>query len=128
MARILVVDDVEVVRMLIAKVLVRAGHEVIEADEGAAALKLVDERRPDVVVTDIWMPGVDGLHLIHALHQYHPAIALVAMTAGAPHHCEDETLRSIAAEGVMQVVMKPIDKHELKAAIDLALAQTRGSV
>ena len=64
MAQILVVDDVAVVRMVIGKILKRAGHTVEEAASGDQALERVTIRAPDAVVTDLWMPGSDGLSLI----------------------------------------------------------------
>jgi CheY-like chemotaxis protein len=67
MARILVVDDEPDERFLVGRVLTREGHEVTVASNGAAALKAVKERPPDLVVTDIMMPVMDGLELIRRL-------------------------------------------------------------
>jgi CheY-like chemotaxis protein len=84
MAHILGVADVDVVRLVICKILKRAGHTVEEADSGAHALARVVVRAPDAVVTDLWMPGSDGLNLIRALHDGFPAVAVIAMTGGSP--------------------------------------------
>jgi CheY-like chemotaxis protein len=67
MAKVLVVDDVAVVSMAIRMILERAGHTVDTAADGAEALNVVAIRVPDVVITDLWMPNVDGLRLIQTL-------------------------------------------------------------
>jgi CheY-like chemotaxis protein len=63
----LVVDDEPDQRFLLRRTLERAGHEVSEANDGAAALRAVQESAPDLVVTDIMMPVMDGAELIRRL-------------------------------------------------------------
>ncbi len=67
MARILIVDDEPDIRFMIRLVFERAGHEVAEARNGAIGLKSVKATPPDLVVTDIMMPVMDGLELIERL-------------------------------------------------------------
>jgi CheY-like chemotaxis protein len=67
MARVLVVDDEPDLRFVLRRLFERAGHEVVEAGDGAAALRSVEESRPDLVVTDIMMPVMDGAELIRRL-------------------------------------------------------------
>ena len=90
MAHILVVDDVDVVRLVISKILKRNGHTVTEAGGGAAALDAITRRIPDAVVTDLWMPTIDGLHLIETIKARHPAVAIIAMSGGSPQHSQQE--------------------------------------
>jgi CheY-like chemotaxis protein len=127
MARILVVDDVDVVRLAIGKLLKRAGHRVSEASNGDEALTRIVAGAPDAVVTDLWMPGSDGLSLIHALQARYPAIAVVVMTGGSPRCGQDESLNQARTAGVAQVLMKPVDKDELLTAIELALSARNGA-
>ncbi len=61
MPLIVVIDDDAGTRMLVTQVLKKEGHEVMEADDGAKGLELIREFRPDVVVSDIQMPEMDGL-------------------------------------------------------------------
>jgi two-component system chemotaxis response regulator CheY len=122
MARILVVDDVDVVRLVIGKILRRAGHQIDEASTGDEALARVGARAPDAVVTDLWMPGSDGLHLIRALHAEYPAVAVIAMTGGSPRYSQEASLDHARHAGVVQVLMKPIDKDELVDAVERALS------
>jgi CheY-like chemotaxis protein len=120
-AHILVVDDVDVVRLVIGKILKRAGHTVEEANSGDHALARVNVRAPDAVVSDLWMPGSDGLSLIRALHDGFPAVAVVAMTGGSPQYSQEVSLIRARDAGVVQVLMKPIDKDELVNAVAEAL-------
>jgi CheY-like chemotaxis protein len=122
MARVLVVDDVPVVRLVIAKILRRAGHVVQEAGNGDDALVLLKAANPDAVVTDLWMPGSDGLSLIHALKEDFPGIAVVAMTGGSPRDSQELSLRKAQQAGVALILVKPIDKNELVTAVGQALA------
>ena len=122
MARILVVDDVEVVRLVIGKILKRAGHSVVEASNGDEALAAVTAHGADAVVTDLWMPGSDGLRLIEALNGRFPAVAVVAMTGGSPQYSQEVSLSHARRAGVAQVLMKPIDKDELVEAVGHALS------
>jgi two-component system chemotaxis response regulator CheY len=121
MARILVVDDVDVVRLVISKILKRAGHSIEEANSGDQALVRVTAHAPDAVVTDLWMPGSDGLSLIRALRADFPAVAIVAMTGGSPQYSQEASLDHARRVGVVQILMKPIDKDELVDAVARAL-------
>lgn len=122
MGIILVVDDVPVVRLVIAKILRHAGHSVVEAADGGEALASLRAHRPDAVVTDIWMPGVDGLHLVGAIDTEFHGLPVVAMTGGAPRSCLEDSMQAALDQGVSVVLMKPIDKDELTAAVAEALA------
>ena len=122
MASVLVVDDVPVVRLVIGKILRRAGHSVQEAGNGRDAMALVNACAPDAVVTDLWMPGSDGLGLIHALKEAFPGVAVVAMTGGSPRDSQEMSLSRARDAGAAVVLMKPVDKDELVTAVGQALA------
>ena len=64
MAEILIVDDEPDVRFVLRMAFELAGHEIVEAHHGGAALERVPESRPDLVVTDVMMPVLDGLELV----------------------------------------------------------------
>lgn len=67
--RILVVEDEEVVRMIIGHVLSQNGYEPVMSRDGEEALTLIKSRRPDAVILDAMMPGIDGYELLQALRQ-----------------------------------------------------------
>jgi CheY-like chemotaxis protein len=94
-------------------------REAANGDDALASLRAV---RPDAVVTDLWMPGSDGLGLIHALKQGFPDIAVVAMTGGSPRDSQELSLAKAREAGVALILVKPIDKDELVTAVGQALA------
>ena len=79
--RVLVVDDEEGIRTFVAEALEAAGHDVTQAADGAAALLLAKEEPFDVVITDLRMPGVDGMTLVRTLRTEQPDVEVVVLTA-----------------------------------------------
>lgn len=72
MAKILVVDDAEFLRVRITKMLTGNGHEVMEADNGAKAVAKYRENRPDAVLMDVTMPEMDGLAALKEIRSGDP--------------------------------------------------------
>jgi len=107
MPRILVVDDEPDQRFMLRRIFERAGHEVTEVGDGAAALAVVRESPPDLVVTDMMMPVMDGAELIRRL-RCEPATAGIPILAasGASH----------LAGAADAVVQKPYSWQQLVAA------------
>jgi two-component system chemotaxis response regulator CheY len=115
--RILVIDDVLGVRESIRIALSDAGYETVVAANGQQALELLSSASFDVVVTDIWMPGVDGISLIKRLRREQPHLRVFAMTGGGPR-MTIETATSLAEVwGAEEVFVKPFDEALLIAAI-----------
>ena len=79
MAGILIVDDDDGVRYVLRRVLA-AGHDVIEARDGEEALRIYHREKPDLVITDLSMPGMNGDELIRKLKSCSPAPGIIAMT------------------------------------------------
>lgn len=79
--RVLVVDDDESVRTLVAKMLLTADYVVDTASDGPGALALLEEHRYDLIVTDLKMPGMDGLSLIREVRRTTPELPVIIMTA-----------------------------------------------
>jgi PAS domain S-box-containing protein len=113
--RILVVDDDEDARDLIALLLSRAGADVMVAADASTALALMSGYSPDVVVTDLAMPGKDGYALLVALRRMEEAlhVPVVAVTA---HASADEAQRAISA-GFDAHVTKPVNAVDLLHAV-----------
>nr|WP_308129298.1 response regulator [Actinoplanes polyasparticus] len=123
MATVMVVDDVAANRDIVRMLLGYRGHEVIEAHDGADALRLAHEHHPDVVVSDVLMPGIDGLELVHRLRTDDDEVAAQApVIFYTANYLEPETRPIAEACGVSQVVLRSQDPHELLDAVDAALA------
>lgn len=115
--RILVVDDVRGVRESIRIALEDAGYETTVAEDGCQALKLLSSHSFEIVVTDLWMPGVDGISLIKRLRSEKPDLRVFAMTGGGPR-MTIETATSLAEVwGAEEIFVKPFDETLLVAAI-----------
>ena len=82
MARVLVIDDDEEYRTLVRHMLVGEGHQVDEALDGAEGLRLFGKSPPDLVLTDINMPGLDGHEVITAIRVLHPEVPIIAVSGG----------------------------------------------
>jgi len=82
MANILVVDDEVEVGAVIRRVLERAGYTVTVANNATAGLDAVVRQPPDVVITDVIMPKVNGVELIKVLRERYPGIRLIAISGG----------------------------------------------
>jgi CheY-like chemotaxis protein len=116
MSRILVVDDEPDQRFLLRRIFERAGHEVLEAVNGTAALRAVGESRPDLVVTDVMMPVMDGVELIRRLRG-DPATARIPILAASA-----DTMLAGDADAVMP---KPYSWRDLLAVADALLKERR---
>ena len=112
MARLLVVDDEQADRIIIGTVLERAGHEVEFASNGEEALQVYLQSSFDIVVTDIHMPGGDGLEFIKALIAMLPETVIIAVSGKGP-----ELLAEAESRGVLAAFSKPIDPQKLVDAI-----------
>jgi len=123
--RVLVVDDEEDARGLVQTIIEEAGGHAVTADSAAAALRVLDTRVPDVVVSDLGMPGMDGLELIRAVRARTDAareVPAIALTAYARSEDRLTALRS----GFQRYLAKPVDHLQLVAAI-VALAREDGT-
>ena len=116
MARILVVDDEPDERFLIGRTLKKQGHEVTVAENGAAGLKAALDLVPDLVVTDVMMPVMDGVEFIRRLRG-DPATAGIPILAAS-----GDTHRAGAADAVLA---KPYDDRRLVMIVNSLLEKGR---
>ncbi len=117
MTQILVVDDVPGVRHSIVSILKRAGHDVEEADSGTRALEMVDRFKPHIVVTDVMMPGIDGVETIDRIKQKVPTAKFVAVSGGGSLVQADEALK-MAAVAADAILAKPFGNDDLLETIE----------
>lgn len=117
MARILVVDDKELMRDGVATMLSRKGHSVVAASDARLALARIAEKRPDCVVTDLQMPGMSGLELLAEIRKLDPEIPIVLMTAFGTVATAVDAMR----KGAFDYVTKPFSGDELTMSVEKAL-------
>jgi len=117
--RILLVDDEPSIRAALTRALKRDGHQVLSAPDGRQALEVATRESPELVVTDIRMPVMDGLELLRHLGQLEPPIPVVIMSAYASPEATAEAKRL----GAYAVLAKPFKLLELRAAVEQALGE-----
>ena len=115
---ILVVEDEAAVRRIVRSLLERAGHRVLEADCGTAALELVEggDSRPDVLLTDVVMPGMGGVDVADAVTAVSPGLRCVFMSG----YADDPRLTDRLARTHERFVAKPFDRQALLDAVGAA--------
>jgi DNA-binding NtrC family response regulator len=121
MARVLIVDDQEMMRDSLAATLSRDGHEVVAAHDGQAALNRLTERRFDLMLTDLKMPRVNGLELLGEVKKVRPDLPVILMTAFATVQTAVEAMKL----GAYDYIQKPFDGEELKLLVDRTLEHAR---
>jgi CheY-like chemotaxis protein len=120
MARVLLIDDDEMTRTLVKRMLDGEGHEIEEAVDGQEGLRLFGESPPDLVLTDINMPGLDGHDVIEAIRMLHPDVPIIAISGGGPTS-KEELLLKASALGANQIIVKPFEFRQLVGAVERAL-------
>ncbi len=118
MGKILVVDDDRTTRHLIALQLRGAGHSVAQAGDGKKALEKARREPFDLVVLDVWMPGMDGLELLERLRELRPPPRVVMMTADDA----SETLLRAIQRHAYRYLSKPVEPAQLLEVVRAALA------
>ena len=117
--RILLVDDEEEIRTLLSRHLRRLGYTVEEAGDGEEALALVGTAVPDVVVTDMAMPRLDGLGLLQALRSIDPDVPVIVLTG---HGSLENAVQAMRERVLFDYLMKPLpDLALLEIAVRRAL-------
>ncbi len=116
MARVLVVEDEQTDRLILAGIVEGMGHEVYFASDGEQAFKTYMKMSIDVVVTDLLMPHVDGLEFIEELKTLFPEAPVIAVSGKGP-----ELLATAEDKGACAALSKPVDPEELVEAITKAL-------
>ena len=119
--RLLVVDDEPSMREFLEIMLSQEGYQVTLASSGEEGFKAYRQEEPDLVLTDVKMPGMSGLELIKEIHSIDPAIPIIAITAYA---CADDAMRAVRA-GAYDYLSKPFQIDDLRVIIRNALETRR---
>jgi DNA-binding response OmpR family regulator len=120
--RVLVVDDEPTIVEVVGRYLERAGYEAAGAGDGFEALELAAAKRPDLVVLDLMLPGIDGIEVMRRLRELPgPSLAVILLTARGE---ESDRLVGLR-QGADDYVVKPFSPAELVARVGAVLRRTR---
>lgn len=114
---ILIVDDDEMMRAFVKEVLLINNFRVTEAENGKTGLKKFRESIPDLVITDIIMPEMEGITFIRELRSHNETIPIIAMT-GNVHGRMEELLDISSQLGANEILHKPVTSKELLETIN----------
>ena len=123
MAHILIIDDDDSLRETMRKILVMAGHTVVQAKEGGEGLRLFREGSVDLVVTDLVMPGKEGIETIQELREEFPDIPILAISGGTSLD-RDGPLYDARAFGANASLAKPFGVSEFRDAAERLLTES----
>ena len=128
MRRILVVDDDAAVRSAIKLLLETYGFEVVLAGNGRQGIKAVESSDLDLVLLDVFMPGMDGLETIKALHEVRPGLPIIAMSGALMRDSSAPDYLSFATKlGAIAALPKPFRPDDLLDAVKRTIGETGGS-
>ncbi len=119
--QVLLVDDEQGIREMYGRLLERSGYSVMVAENGQKALAILEENRIDVMITDVLMPGIDGIELIRKAREQDDNLKVVIMTAHASIDSAVEAIRL----GAFGYLRKPFSKQELLDSLMRALTVRR---
>src|SRR4051812_23567121 len=113
--RVLIVDDEPVIAESLSEMLEGWGYETAVAQDGRAGLAKVEEFYPEVVVSDVYMPNLDGFGLLREMRTLHPETAVILLTGQGT---VEMALRAIQEEGAFHYLEKPIDFAKLRLVVE----------
>lgn len=122
MTTILVVDDEELVRATLCQMLEQAGYEVIEAANGDQGLRVFQEYEVDLVITDIFMPGKEGIETIRELRKLRPDVKIIAISGGGRTRNMDY-LELAKDFGAKRALTKPFQREQVLSAVNATFEQ-----
>ncbi len=119
MYRILIVDDEPTTRFVLAEMLKEDGYAVFEAKDGNEGIRLLDLKSPDLVITDLFMPDMDGIEFINHIRTNCPEVPVFAMSAGGVNDTigPRTPLNTAGLIGAQKVFLKPVLHDVLLAEI-----------
>ncbi len=116
MSLILVVDDEELVRKTIVQTLAKLDHEIIAVENGLEAVKYCQDNEPDLMITDIIMPDMEGIELIMKLHEKSPQMKIIAISGGG-RISNFDFLEIAEKMGADVILHKPFLPSELRESV-----------
>jgi len=122
MARILVIDDQDSIRRVVRRALEQDGHEVFDASDGELGMEILESQSFDLVITDIFMPGQDGIVTLRQIRKRFPSLKVIVISGGDSTGLLD--MRQDAEFlGAVSSLQKPFNAREI---IDIVRAALQG--
>jgi two-component system response regulator (stage 0 sporulation protein F) len=115
--RLLIVDDQVGIRILLLEVFATEGYETFQAANGRTALEIVRLHRPDLVLLDMKIPGMDGLEILKQIKEYDRSIKVIMMTA----YGELDMIKEATDLGALMHFTKPFDIDEMRLAVNMQM-------
>lgn len=112
MARILVIDDQEAIRRIVRRALENEGHQVLDASDGEMGMAILARHSADVVITDIFMPGQDGILTLRQIRKQYPDVKVIVMSGGDSTGTLD-LRRDAELLGAVKSLQKPFTGREI---------------
>ncbi len=120
MLRILVIEDDALIRGVLSRILQACGYAVTQATDGPTGLGVCREQGPDLVLTDLQMPGMNGIEVITQLHAFAPNLPVIVMSAEV-RSGDLDPLGDAKRLGVAGVLAKPFNREALTQLVATAL-------
>ena len=122
MASILVIDDEKLQRAILRKILEGAGHTVLDAKDGKQALRMYGENPTDLVISDMYMPEMDGLEFLVRVCEVFPKARIIALSGGG-FMGKEEVLTAASRLGAVGVLEKPYTVEECLEMVEKVLKE-----
>ena len=120
--RVLIVDDEKNIVTSLQEILNDEGYDITTAEDGLEALEKIQAEPPDLVLLDIWIPGMDGIEVLRAIKTYHPEIEVLVMSG----HGTIDTAVKATKLGAYDFIEKPFSLDQLVRSVEHALKQKKG--
>jgi len=119
--KIWIIDDDRSIRWVLEKALKQANHHITSFEKALGVMESLQHEQPDVLITDIRMPGMDGLTLLEKIHSSYPELPVIVMTA----HSDLDSAVSAYKGGAFEYLPKPFDVDEAAELVERALQHSR---
>jgi DNA-binding NtrC family response regulator len=112
MARVMVIDDQEPIRKVVRRALEQEGHEVLEASDGDLGMQLLEREPVEVVITDIFMPGQDGILTLREIRKRFASVKVIVISGGDSSGLLD-LRRDAELLGAVKTLLKPFTARDI---------------
>ena len=125
---LMVIDDDPDLRGMLQHMFRERGYDVTTASDGEEGLRLSNERRPDLIILDIFMPRMSGIEVLASLKRSQPDVPVIVVSAGGEEALDEASLAMFSRmrKGVGRLFDKPVDLKQLAAAVEELLSRTDG--